>query len=59
MNTLNCCMLARDGRPMLLWGTPGGDLGLQWNVQTLLSIVDGGMDPQAALEMPRWHSFPG
>jgi gamma-glutamyltranspeptidase/glutathione hydrolase len=59
MNTLNCCMLARDGRPVLLWGTPGGDLGLQWNLQALLAIVDGGIDPQAALELPRWHSFPG
>jgi gamma-glutamyltranspeptidase / glutathione hydrolase len=59
MNTLNCCMLARDGRPVLLWGTPGGDLGLQWNVQTLLAIVDGRLDPQAAVELPRWHSFPG
>jgi gamma-glutamyltranspeptidase / glutathione hydrolase len=59
MNTLNCCMLVRDNRPVLLWGTPGGDLGLQWNVQTLLYIVDDGIDPQTALELPRWHSFPG
>jgi gamma-glutamyltranspeptidase / glutathione hydrolase len=59
MNTLNCCMLARGREPTMMWGTPGGDLGLQWNVQTLLHVQDHHIAPQQALELPRWHSFPG
>jgi len=59
VNTLNCCLLAEEDKPALLWGTPGGDLGLQWNVQVLVHVLDRGLDPQAAIETPRWHSFPG
>jgi gamma-glutamyltranspeptidase/glutathione hydrolase len=59
MHTLNCCMLADGDEPVMMWGTPGGDLGLQWNVQTLLHVRDNGIDPQSAVEMPRWHSVPG
>lgn len=59
MHTLNCYLVARDGRPWLVGGTPGGDQQPQWNVQTITNVVDFGMTPQAAVEAPRWYSFPG
>lgn len=58
MHTLNCYLVARDGKPWLIGGTPGGDQQPQWNVQTITNVVDHGMDVQQALEAPRWYSFP-
>jgi gamma-glutamyltranspeptidase/glutathione hydrolase len=58
MHTLNCYLVARDGRPWLVGGTPGGDQQPQWNVQTITNLIDFGMTPQAAIEAPRWYSFP-
>ena len=59
MHTLNAWLVARDGRPWLAGGTPGGDQQTQWNAQVLTAILDHGMSLQDALEAPRWFSFPG
>jgi gamma-glutamyltranspeptidase/glutathione hydrolase len=60
MHTLNCYMVADpEGRPVLVGGTPGGDGQPQWNLQAIAGMIDGGLDAQAAIEMPRWTSWPG
>jgi gamma-glutamyltranspeptidase/glutathione hydrolase len=59
MHTLSPYLATRDGVPWLAWGTPGGDAQPQWNLQIFQNLVDAGMDLQAAIEAPRWHSFPG
>jgi gamma-glutamyltranspeptidase/glutathione hydrolase len=59
MHTLNCFALGRDGRVTLVGGTPGGDQQPQWNMQVISNLVDFEMDVQAAVEAPRWQSFPG
>ncbi len=60
MHTLMCFMAFRpDGRPFLVWGTPGGDGQPQWCAQVLTNIVDFGLNVQQAVEAPRWLSFPG
>jgi gamma-glutamyltranspeptidase / glutathione hydrolase len=59
MHTLNAYMIARDGQPWLVGGTPGGDQQAQWNVQVISNIVDHGMSLQDAADAPRFHSFPG
>ena len=59
MNTLNCYLACRDGRPWLIGGTRGGDQQTQWNVEVLTNILDHGMSIQEAVEAPRWSSFPG
>jgi gamma-glutamyltranspeptidase/glutathione hydrolase len=59
INTLNCYLLCRDGRPWIIGGTPGGDQQVQWNVQTITNLLDHGMTLQQAVEAPRWFSFPG
>jgi gamma-glutamyltranspeptidase/glutathione hydrolase len=60
MHTLNCYLVADpQGRPVLVGGTPGGDGQPQWNLQALVGMVDAGLDAQAAIEMPRWTSWPG
>jgi gamma-glutamyltranspeptidase/glutathione hydrolase len=60
MHTLNCYLVADpNGVPVLVGGTPGGDSQPQWNVQTLSAMIDGGLDVQAAIEIPRWTVWPG
>jgi gamma-glutamyltranspeptidase/glutathione hydrolase len=59
MHTLNCYALAKDGEIVLVGGTPGGDQQPQWNMQVITNMIDYGMDVQAAVEAPRWTSFPG
>ena len=59
MHTLNAYLMTREGDLFGVGGTPGGDQQPQWNVQTISCLVDHGMDPQEAVEAPRWYSFPG
>jgi gamma-glutamyltranspeptidase/glutathione hydrolase len=51
--------LGPDGRAIPI-GTPGGDVQAQAMLQTLLNRIVFGMDPQAAVEAPRFatYSFP-
>ena len=59
MHTLNCYMAFRDGEPVIVGGTPGGDYQPQCGLQVLANLINYDMDPQAAVEAPRWWSFPG
>ncbi len=60
MHTLNCYLIAGDdGTPLLVGGTPGGDGQPQWNLQVITGLIDGQFDIQAAIEHPRWTSWPG
>ena len=59
MHTLNCYLVTKDDQPVIIGGTPGGDHQPQCNLQVLTNLIDFAMDPQAAVEAPRWWSFPG
>jgi gamma-glutamyltranspeptidase/glutathione hydrolase len=59
MHTLNCYLVMQDGQPVIIGGTPGGDFQPQCGLQILTDLIDFGMDPQDAVEAPRWWSFPG
>src|SRR6476659_2741100 len=50
----------RGGVPTLAFGTPGGDQQEQWQLCFWLAHVDRGLDLQAAIDAPAWHttSFP-
>ncbi len=58
MHTLMAFLATRDGRPHLAWATRGGDAQAQWDFQAFSNIVHHGMNVQAAVERPRWFSFP-
>jgi gamma-glutamyltranspeptidase/glutathione hydrolase len=58
MSTLNCYLVAREGKPTFVGGTPGGDGQVQWNLQVLSSLLDHGSDPQEAVSAPRWTHGP-
>jgi gamma-glutamyltranspeptidase/glutathione hydrolase len=46
-------MLLRDGRAVMPFGTPGGDVQQQAMLQVLLNVTVFGMAPQTAVEAPR------
>lgn len=56
-HTMNPPMALQDGEVRALFGTPGGDAQVQINLQTFTAMVDLGLDPQQAVELPRWESF--
>jgi len=58
-HTLNSYMVFRDNRFFAVGGTPGADDQPQSNVQVLHNLLDRKMDPQTALEIPRWSHRPG
>jgi gamma-glutamyltranspeptidase/glutathione hydrolase len=59
MHTLNCYLTTVDGQVSIIGGTPGGDFQPQCGIQMLTKLIDGGLQPQDAVESPRWFSFPG
>ena len=54
--TLTPSLVTRDGKPELVFGTPGGDGQDQWTLQVFLNHAVFGMPLQQALEAPTVHS---
>ena len=54
-HTLMPCMLMRDAKPWLVYGSMGGDGQPQTALQLAARIVCDNVDPQAAIEAPRWR----
>ena len=50
--TLNPVLVMKDGKPMMVFGTPGGDTQGQSQLQFFLNYVQFGMNVQQALEQP-------
>jgi gamma-glutamyltranspeptidase/glutathione hydrolase len=55
-HTMNPPIVLKDGRLWAVFGTPGADNQVQINFQIATAIIDFGLDPQQAAEMPRWTS---
>ena len=58
MHTLNTWMAFRGDELWAVGGTPGGDVQVQTNLQTLTQMIDWGRNPQEAIESPKWHVPP-
>ncbi len=54
--TLSPSLGLRHGEPRLAFGTPGGDQQDQWQLCFWLAHTVGGLDLQAAIDAPAWHS---
>ena len=54
--TLSPGLALRHGRPYLAWGTPGGDQQEQWALHAFLRHVDLGLNLQAAIDAPEFHT---
>ncbi len=54
VHTLSPAMYVRGGKPVLAYGTMGGDGQPQIHAQLLHAIVERGLDVQSAIDAPRW-----
>jgi gamma-glutamyltranspeptidase / glutathione hydrolase len=54
--TLSPSLALRDGVPTLAFGTPGGDQQDQWQLCFWLAHTAGGLDLQAAIDAPAFHT---
>ena len=59
-STLQSTLVMKDGQPFMITGSPGGDDQVMVTMQTLVNVIDFGMNVQQAIEAPRWStsSFP-
>ncbi|MEX0691327.1 MAG: gamma-glutamyltransferase [Gemmatimonadales bacterium] len=57
-HTLTPAMALRDGRPWLVFGTPGGDGQVHTLAQVLNNMLVFGMTPQEAIDAPRLRRLP-
>jgi gamma-glutamyltranspeptidase / glutathione hydrolase len=58
-HTLNTYMVFQGGAFFAAGGSPGADDQPQTNLQVLHNLLDREMDPQSAVEAPRWSHQPG
>ena len=54
--TLTPTLVLKDGEPFMVLSTPGGDNQDQALLQVLLNIIEFGMNPQEAVEAPRFDT---
>lgn len=59
MHTIAPAMAFRDGRPILSFGVIGGDFQPTGQAMILAAILDFGLDPQAAIDLPRGFATEG
>ncbi len=59
-STLQGTLVMKEGQPFMITGSPGADDQCLRTIQTLLNVVEFGMNVQQAIEAPRWatRSFP-
>jgi gamma-glutamyltranspeptidase/glutathione hydrolase len=58
-HTLNTYIIFKGGELLVVGGSPGADDQPQTNFQIIHNLIDLGMDPQSAVEAPRWSHQPG
>ena len=55
LSSMSPTIVLRDGRPLMVLGTPGGSRIITAVVHTIINVVDYGMDIQEAVDAPRFH----
>ncbi len=55
--TPNPALAFRNGKLLMAWGTPGGDVQTQAMLQVFLNAVEWNMPMQQAIEAPRFATF--
>lgn len=54
-HTIIPAMILRDGKPWACFGVVGGLMQAQGHIQVVCNLIDFGMNPQAALDAPRFR----
>src|SRR5437016_6288481 len=55
LSSMSPTILSRDGKPVMVIGTPGGSRIITVVVHCILNVVDYGMNIQEAVDAPRFH----
>ncbi|MDA4129889.1 MAG: gamma-glutamyltransferase family protein [Thaumarchaeota archaeon] len=55
--TLTPSLAFKNGKPFMVFGTPGGDQQDQWSLQFFLNVACFGMNLQQAIDAPSFHSL--
>ncbi len=55
LSSMSPTLVSRDGKAFLLLGSPGGSRIITALVETIVNVVDYGMDIQSAVDAPRFH----
>ncbi len=55
LSSMSPTIVTKDGRPLLVLGTPGGSRIITTVLHTIVNVIDYGMDVQEAVDAPRFH----
>ena len=55
LSSMSPTILTRDGKPVMVLGSPGGARIITITLETILNLVDYGMELQEAVDAPRFH----
>ena len=55
LSSMSPTIVTRDGKPVIVVGTPGGSRIITAVTHTLLNLIDYGMTVQEAVDAPRFH----
>ncbi len=55
LSSMSPTIVTRDGKPLLVLGTPGGSRIITAVLQVIVHVVDYGMNVQEAVDAPRFH----
>jgi gamma-glutamyltranspeptidase/glutathione hydrolase len=55
LSSMSPTIVSRDGKPVMVIGTPGGSRIITVVVHCILNVIDYGMNVQEAIDAPRFH----
>lgn len=55
LSSMSPTIVSKDGRPVMVVGTPGGSRIITAVLHTILNVIDYGMNVQEAVDAPRFH----
>ena len=55
LSSMSPTIVTKDGKPLMVLGTPGGSRIITTVLLTILNVIDYGMDMQQAVDAPRFH----
>jgi gamma-glutamyltranspeptidase/glutathione hydrolase len=55
LSSMTPTIVVKDGKPLLVVGSPGGSRIITTVLQVIMNVIDHGMDVQEAVDAPRFH----
>jgi len=55
LSSMSPTIVTKDGRPVMVVGTPGGSRIITTVLHTIINVIDYGMNVQEAVDAPRFH----